>query len=146
MLLKGKLYFGIILLILVALIAGACAKEVEDEDKFEDTKWVLESYGEKGNLQSVLEGTEINATFESAEHQVRGSAGCNSYFGEYEVSGNQITISQIANTEMYCLDPEGVMEQEQEYLKILQTTDSYEIHDGKLQINSDGKVLVFSIK
>lgn len=146
MLLKGKLCLGIILLILVALIAGACAKEVEDEDKFEDTTWFLASYGEQGNLQSVLEGTEITATFESAEHQVNGSAGCNSYFGEYKVSGNELTIHQIAYTEMACLDPEGIMEQEDQYLRIFQKVETYEMHDGKLQLNSDGKVLVFSTK
>lgn len=144
MLLKGKLCLGIILLILVALIAGACAKEVED--KFEDTTWFLASYGEQGDLSSVLEGTEITATFESADHQVSGSAGCNSYFGEYKVSGNKLTIHQIAYTEMACLDPEGIMEQEDQYLRIFQKVDTYEMHDGKLQLNSDGKVLVFSTK
>ena len=140
--LKVKLYLGIILLSLVVCLVGACTSEGGDAGKFEDMKWVLESYGG----QAVLADTRITATFESADHQVSGSAGCNTYFGEYKVSGDKLTISQLANTEMYCMEPEGVMDQETEYLKMLHATDSYEIRDGKLRINTDGQVLVFHVE
>ncbi len=110
----------------------------------DDTEWVLESYGEQGDLQAVLEGTEITASFDGAERQVTGSAGCNSYFSSYEVSGNKLSFSAIAQTEMYCDAPEGVMEQEREYLNTLQAAESYEIENGKLQITSVSQVLVFS--
>jgi len=110
---------------------------------FEDTKWKLESYGEVGNLQAVVEGSQITATFDSAEGRVHGSAGCNTYFGRYQVSGIELSILETANTEMYCMEPEGVMDQEQQYLKLLQAAESYQIQDGKLQINSGNQVLVF---
>ena len=107
---------------------------------FEDIEWVLESYGEKGNLQPVLEDSEITATFDSTEGEVAGSAGCNHYFGGYEASRGKLTMGLIASTEMWC---EGLMDQEQEYLKILGAAETYEIQDGKLQISSGVNLLIF---
>jgi len=110
----------------------------------EGVTWILEYYGEQGSLNPVLEGTRITAIFNSAERQVNGSAGCNSYFGGYQVADNELAISQVGHTEMACLEPEGVMEQEQDYIKLLQTAESFQIQDGKLQINCGWQVLVYT--
>jgi heat shock protein HslJ len=108
----------------------------------EDTVWVLESYGEPGNLQAVLERTQITARFDS-EALVSGSAGCNTYFGRFEADGSRLSISDLAWTEMACL--EDVMEQEQQYLTVLQAAESYEIREGQLRIlSAGGQVLTFA--
>jgi heat shock protein HslJ len=131
----------VVLLVLLTTGFAGCLGEVVD---FEDRDWVLESYGEPGDLQMVLEGTEITATFDSDTQEVRGSAGCNSYFGEYEVSNKQLSITALGNTEMYCMEPEGVMEQEQQYLGSLGLAGSFEREDVRFRIIcSDGTVLVF---
>ena len=110
----------------------------------EDTTWVLESYGETGNLKVVIADTEITAEFISAEETVKGSAGCNSYFGSYELEGSQLSKpGPIGATEMYCMEPQGVMDQEQDYLAVLQLAESYEIDGAELQINCGSQVLIF---
>ena len=128
------------------------AKEVEVEEletgdeevTLEDTVWVLEEYGDPDNLTDVLKDTEITAEFVSAEGTVKGSAGCNSYFGSYELNGSQLSIpGPIGATEMFCMEPEGVMDQEQEYLAVLQLAESYEIDGDELRIDCGGQVLVF---
>ena len=96
------------------------------------------------DLQAVIADTEITAEFASAEETVKGSAGCNSYFGSYKLKGSQLSIpGPIGATEMYCMEPEGVMDQEQEYLAVLQLAESYEIDGDKLQINCGSQVLIF---
>ncbi|MEE8413095.1 MAG: META domain-containing protein, partial [Dehalococcoidales bacterium] len=122
--------------------AGRSGTSVTSGD-LEDISWALESYGEPGSLQTVLEGTEITALFDSAEGQISGSAGANHYFGSYQISKNRLSIQELAHTEMYRLDPEGVMEQETQYLKALQSAEIYEIEDGKMQIISGNQVLIF---
>ena len=149
--LKSKLYVVMLILGMFALLGVSCTKPVPSTeptptDVIEDIMWILESYGEPRNLQTVLEGTEITALFDSTEGQVRGSAGANNYFGSYQISKNKVSIQQIAHTEMYRLDPEGVMEQEQQYLKALQVAESYEIMDGKLRITCGAEVLIFVAK
>ena len=131
------------LLVLLTIGLAACGTKAE---ALEDTTWVLESYGGPVNLQAVLEGTEITALFDSAKGQVDGSAGCNGYFGGYEAKGKELSISHLASTEMWCALPEGVMEQEQEYLTVLQTAESYQIQDGQLHLTCGQQVLVFRRK
>jgi len=114
------------------------------EAMLEGTAWVLESYGEPGNLKAVIADTEITAEFVSDEETVKGSAGCNSYFGSYELKGSQLSIpGPIGATEMYCMEPEGVMDQEQEFLAVLQLAESYEIDGEELKINCGSQVLIF---
>ena len=124
---------------LIGLVA--CGAGVS-KSVFEDTIWVLGSYGEAGSLNAVLEDTEINIEFVSAEGRMKGSAGCNSYFGSYEVNQDKLTIkSPIGSTMMAC--PEPVMKQELEYLSALQTAESYKIEDGQLTIICGGRELIF---
>ena len=87
---------SVILLALLAIGLVACKGGTLN---FEDKEWALESYGESGNSQAVIEGTKITATFDSAKNEVRGSAGCNSYFGDYEVDDSEFSIPVLANTE-----------------------------------------------
>ncbi|MFC1977673.1 DUF4382 domain-containing protein [Chloroflexota bacterium] len=120
--------------------------KTKQEVGLEDTKWVLQSYGETGNLTDVLADTEITAEFVSSEGTVKGSASCNTYFGSYEVDSNQLSIpGPIGATEMYCADPEGVMDQEQAYLAILQLAGSYEINGDELRINCGSQDLIFKL-
>jgi hypothetical protein len=44
---------------------------------------------------------------------------------------------------MGCPEPQGILEQETQYLQALQSAESYEIEDGKLQITSGNQVLIF---
>jgi len=146
---KSKFCMVVLILGVLALLSGACANtdSTITTSDLEDTKWILESYGEPGNQKDILTDTEITAEFVSPEGAVKGSAGCNSYFGSYEVEGNQISIpGPIAVTEMYCMEPEGVMEQERQYLEILQAAQSYSVEDGELQINCGDKVLIYTVE
>ena len=141
---KWLLAISLALVLAIVGLAGCVSEEPPvSHGSLEDITWILESYGEQGDLQAVLEGTEITAIFDSAKGQISGSAGANNYSGAYQISKNKLSIQEITHTEMYRLDPEGVMEQEDYYLKTLQAAESYEISVGKLQITSGNQVLIF---
>ncbi len=112
--------------------------------KLEDGKWILQSYGDPANPKAVLEGTLILADFDESTGQVTGNAGANSYFGSYEVEDTTLTIpGPIGATEMYRMDPEGVMDQEQEYLSLLQQSEAYSITGDILSITCGNQILIF---
>ena len=111
----------------------------------EDTKWFLRSYGMQGNLEAIIEDTEITAIFNSAEGEVSGSSGCNRYWAGYEVKGSKLSIFEMVFTEMACVSPEGVMEQEDVFLSLLTNAQSFEADDTTLTIFcSDGQQLYFT--
>lgn len=97
----------------------------------EDTQWTL----------MMLYGKEIERTesfkdafifFDSKKQRAHGNAGCNRFFGNYELlEGNRIKLHAAAATMMACPD----METEQQFFKILELADNYTIADGKLSLN-----------
>lgn len=140
---KSAVVLITILLTLTVATLTACGA---NKTALDDTVWVLESYGEQGDPQAILEGTEINASFNGAKGQITGSAGCNSYLADYEARGNSLSFSDIASTEQYCDSPEGVMEQEREYLVLLLNTTTFQVEDTQLTISSsDSQVLIFEM-
>jgi heat shock protein HslJ len=124
--------------VLTAVACGASGSTLEKN------QWLLKSLGEPDNLKSVLTDTAITATFDGGKGEVRGSSGCNTYFGAYEVNGDKLSVAEVAATERGCLSPPGVMEQEQEYLSLLAVAESFQADDTSLTIKcSDGRQLDF---
>jgi heat shock protein HslJ len=81
-------------------------------------------------------GSEITAIF-GEDETITGSAGCNSYSGTYKVDGNEIEIELGPLTMMFCEDPEGVMDQESDYLEALQSVTQYKILGEQLVMMDD---------
>jgi heat shock protein HslJ len=91
----------------------------------------------------LLAETEI--TLALSDGTTRGSAGCNTYQAAYARDGVSLNFEAIAVTEMACLDPEGVMEQEQRYLDFLRGVTAYHIYGAQLWLETgDGQALVFT--
>ena len=108
-------------------------------DPLDGTSWILTAY----RKTQPIDGTIITATFQNGE--ITGSAGCNSYFSSYQVKGDEIEMGVIGQTEMACLDPEGVMKQESIIMEFLRDAQEFILTDGQLQIfRSDGETLTFA--
>jgi len=109
-------------------------------------EWTLISLGDPNAPQSVLEETSITLTItEENDDSIgfRGSAGCNSYFGSFQMTDDGLEAGPIGATEMWCVDEE-VMEQEGQYLGALGTANGYEISGDTLEITYDSGVLIFT--
>jgi heat shock protein HslJ len=100
------------------------------------TNWTVIGYNNgRGGVVSTIIGTELTATF-GADGNVTGSAGCNNYSAGYEVDGNAITIGLPIATMMACDQPEGIMEQEQEFLTALGTVATYQIRGDFMKMRT----------
>jgi heat shock protein HslJ len=105
------------------------------------TTWSLISYGAPEALQTLPEGIIITANF-SDDGVLSGSAGCNTYSTIYSTLEDQIFLQPIATTMMYC---ETGMEQEQAYLNLLESAQTYQLIGKNLFIyTTDGQELIFS--
>lgn len=99
--------------------------------------WKLQSFGVIGEEKSLIPDTEITIRF-NEDKGYKGSAGCNEYSGTYEVLANDIlSISLTGFTEMACVTPSGIMEQEEEYLEALENVYSFEINQDNLKLFYD---------
>jgi hypothetical protein len=93
--------------------------------------------------QVPLVGSQI--TLELEHEAFGGNAGCNSYGGSYEAAGDGILSFVIADgTAVGCEAPADILEQEAEYLELLNGMSTYEIHGDQLRLESDERaVLIF---
>ena len=97
----------------------------------------------KGGVTSLLAGTEITASF-GADGTLSGSSGCNNFSGGYEVEGNVLKIGPLAGTRKMCARPEGIMEQEGNYLQALEKGSTYRIDENVLELRSESGSLQIS--
>ena len=98
------------------------------------TAWKVTGYNNgKQAVVSVIIGTELTLNF-SAEGQVSGNAGCNNYNGSYQSTGDSLKVGPLASTRKFCTTPDGVMDQETQYLTALQNAVTYKIEGNNLTI------------
>lgn len=132
------LELALLLLVMAVPIAGAENATVkilntgpETATSLEGVSWSLDSYlNMEGQMENVLPYTEITALFESG--QVSGNGGCNNYAGSFVTEGNNITISQLLSTMMFCYD--NISSQESVYLLNLQKAATYNVSDSLLRM------------
>lgn len=82
--------------------------------------------------------------FDLTKNAVGGKGGCNGFGGDLEINGNEIKISRIISTKMFC---EATSEIENKFFTKLAEAERYEIKDGKLFLsNGEKKLLEFLAK
>jgi heat shock protein HslJ len=121
----------------------------EAQPPLEGTTWTLLSFVEPNRSEDViaapqvlLKGNEINLIL--ADGQVTGNAGCNRYGGGYALQAGALAISDLYQTEMACMDPEGIMEQESRYMGVLRDATQANIYGTQLWLETeDDRGLVF---
>ena len=93
-----------------AIILSACSFNLSSSQvDLDDSAWVLT---EIDNDTTIIGNSP---TLEFDVDVVSGNASCNIYSRGYQVEGETISFGPLARTEMYCMEPEGVMDQEQTY-------------------------------
>lgn len=102
------------------------------------TRWEVINFNNgMGALVTVLADTRLTIEF-GLDGQVNGTSGCNSYFANYRSSGNLLTIDPPAGTTLLCPEPEGVMEQEQQFQQALSMSSTFRLDGNVLEIRTAG--------
>jgi len=109
------------------------------DSSFEGKDWELVSYNNLQGIYSLIADTHITATF--ADGKVNGSAGCNTYFADYTLDGDKVTFGPAGSTRMFCGEPEGLMQQETDFLAALGNVTSYRIQGNQLTFyDAEGRI------
>ena len=102
-------------------VAGptATATTAPVTDPLAGTRWEVVNYNNgRGALVTPLLDTRLTMEF-GANGNLSGSSGCNTYTTSYQVNGSNITIGLPGGTQILCEEPEGIMEQESEFLNTI---------------------------
>ena len=123
---NARNYFLIMIFSLLLTSCSLLSKSTADE--LDGTHWNLLFI----RKSTPLPESTITITFSNGE--VRGNSGCNTFLGEYQIREDEISFTRLAATEIACLGPEGIMQQEQQFLLSLSEIVSYSIEGDRLTL------------
>ncbi len=90
-------------------------------------------------VATPLHGERPSILFDAAKRQATGYAGCNRFFGGYDLDGAALTFGLMGATKMACPDLEEGLETE--FFKVLHATRRWEIVGASLRLLSGDAVL-----
>lgn len=100
------------------------------------TKWDVTNFN-NGNQAVVgpLEGTTLTVAF-GDDGTVSGSAGCNNFTGGFTQKELTVAIGPLASTMKMCTEPAGVMEQEAQFVKALESAATIQLDGDMLTLRT----------
>jgi heat shock protein HslJ len=113
-------------MLVIGLVTDIGAQE--SPDPLDGTRWDLFAY----RKTRPIAGRDLTVRFDSG--RIWGEAGCNRFEGSYAVQGDSVTVSNITAEGAECEEPEGIMEQEEYYLRFLSDARTYKFVGGQLRI------------
>lgn len=121
-------------LAILVLMGNACAGSTG----LENIEWRLLSFG-NGAVAPLSGGRQPSLKFDPAQKKVSGYAGCNNFFGSYELAGASLKFGPLAATRRAC--PEPASSVEAQYLEALAKVRGWKLEAGKLLLVANGEVL-----
>jgi heat shock protein HslJ len=81
----------------------------------------------------VSADTHLSLTLDN-DGRVYGNAGCNHFFGSYQLQGKALSFGQLGSTRRMC--PEAAMKQEKAFLERLARNTRWSNKDGQIRLLS----------
>ncbi len=128
---------------LIILDASGASTLVFDpqDNSLEGKTWQLTAYAIPNAITSLIVDTQISAQFDGGS--MSGSAGCNTYNAAYTLDGNKTTFGPAVSTKMFCAEPEGLMQQETDFLSAIATAVTYRVEGRTLTFfNAEGQIVL----
>jgi heat shock protein HslJ len=110
------------------------------------TKWNVTNYNNgRQAVVGLLDGTALTVGF-GEDGRVAGNAGCNNYFGPFTQGEGTIALGPLASTKKLCPEPAGVMDQEAQFLKALESAATYHLDGDKLDLRTKDDALAVVLR
>ncbi len=132
-------------LVLLDVDGNALATLREQRRELAASSWQVTAYNNgKQGVVSVLGDSDIRVHF-GAGGALSGSAGCNTFNAVYATSGQGIKISRLVATKKMCARPRGIMEQEAQFLKALETATIWVLDGDRLELRTSKQSLAVTL-
>jgi len=126
----------------IVLIAQPAGSHAATPASLTGHSWTLTRLVVDGDEKILSSANPITLNFQAQDHSLSGSSGCNTYGASYTLTGNQIHISEMRSTLVFCEDA-GVMDLEFTYTQALQRVESIRIDGDTLTLEgANGQIFM----
>lgn len=132
---KPATFFGAAAFIFMS--AFIMKKESDTSQQLFNKKWALKKIHTVPGTQDVIVKAFIR--FDAEKKSAGGNGGCNSFGSSITLSGNNIKITDIFSTKMYC---EGIQPTEDLFFKLLEKVNRFEVKDTSMILYRDKEALL----
>lgn len=122
------------ILFLIVLISSLGCKP--QQISITNTEWKLVKMYEE-DLSALNPPLTLN--LDEAQKKVSGFAGCNRFFGGYELNQSTLKFGNTGSTKMFCQDKSEI---EGKYFKALGEVQSFKSESGKLFLLAGEKIIL----
>lgn len=121
------------------LIVADSVRIINSPHPLTNSNWILTSLSDQKPINYY------QPTLQFEVDRVSGTTGCNHYGGIYHIEDDTIRFDGVFSTEMACVEPEGMMDQELIFLETLRDVVRFSLTDRELVLfTSDDRYLEFS--
>ena len=124
----------IFIILMTASLALSACSVAGTPAALSGTTWKLVSYGPATAPTPAVSGVDTHLTFDE-QRRLQGNMGCNTFGGDFKLTGNQMLFGTMMSTMMACQGP--VMDQEQAVLQVFNKSARFEISANRLTITSN---------
>lgn len=121
------------LLFIILIVSLGCKTQ---QVSITNTEWKLvKLYNE--DFSSL--NPRITLKLDEAQKKINGFAGCNRFFGGYDLNQSTLKFSNTGSTKMFCQDKSEI---EDKYFKALSEVQSFQSESGKLFLITGEKTIL----
>lgn len=130
---------------LLTMILSGCAGTSERPKQVDaplvGSLWELATLSHRGTTHPVV--APVSLTIDTSS-SASGSAGCNGFRGSCTIDGKNLRFGPLAATKKLCMEPQGIMDLERQYLIALNAVDAFTVRGDELILTGrDETKLVF---
>ena len=129
---------------LIAADGATVATFIAQATELANTSWQATGINNgKGGVVSLVAGTAVTLKFGS-DGQASGWASCNHWSASYTAERSSLKFGPAAVTRKMCAEP-GVMEQEQSFLKALDSVSTARVEGDRLELRTEQGALALAL-
>lgn len=114
------------------------SKDQQPAVSLDGHKWMLAKLYKDGTVMAVV-NKKAFIRFDQVKGSAGGNGSCNSFGSTLSVTGNQLSITQLFSTKMYCEEVQGT---ENGFFDLLGKANRYDIKGDNLLLYHDKDVLL----
>jgi heat shock protein HslJ len=132
---RSRVFLTAFTCLLPIVLFGGAAAASEGPERVE---WRLVVLG-NATVPALPGGRQPSLRLDQAQKRVTGYAGCNNFFGSYELAGTSLKFGPLAATRRACPEPQSSVETK--YLEALAKVRGWKLEAGELLLVANSEVL-----
>ena len=136
-----KILLSLFMLLTTLNSCDSSKKAIENSDKMQQSLSGTYYITQLGDTD--VSANKMVISFDDATNRISGYAACNNFFGSYETENNTITFGNVGSTKKMC--QKDLMAFESQFLKSLNSVNSFSIEDSGISFSENDQVLIHGI-